>query len=254
MGIKFLLSAPVPTDATSFYRAVDPINELRKEVDLDVLSFSEANWNAIAQSDMVFMQRPYLPQQVQLASLAKQMGRPVWCDWDDLLSAVPTDNPTHQAYSSKPALDNLKECIKLSDVITTSTQMLADELKKLTETKAKFVVVPNGLNMRYFERKPDALPTSPYIVWRGSPTHIRDLQEYQDAIMQVYNEAPEYNWMFMGFNPWFLTEKMDSKSVVIHGWVGGAIELCKNLQSVRGAIHITPLHDSPFNRAKSRIS
>lgn len=258
MGIKLLLSAPHPSDATSFYRAVDPLNDLRKHVDLDILSYGENSWVNISMSDLVFFQRPYLPQQVELAHFAKKMKKPIISDFDDDLTCVPLDNPTHDAYSSQQALENMAQIVCMSDVVTTSTEALANKIRKIALSRSastKVVVIPNALNMDYFKRISNDVPTRKTIMWRGSGTHLRDMMEYSDEILEIYKEfQKDWVFYFMGWRPYWIWEKMSEQKRLYHGWVSGAIDLCNNLQAVRSAIHIVPLHDSEFNHAKSRIS
>ena len=67
---------PLEHDATSFYRALQPISQLRKIMPkLNIFHApKEINMVHIAHMDVIFLQRPSCEAQLQLMQMAKRLG------------------------------------------------------------------------------------------------------------------------------------------------------------------------------------
>ncbi len=91
-------------------------------------------------------------------------------------------------------------------------------------------------------------------MWRGSHTHDEDMRTHMGAMLDVYKKYPDWKWYFVGKNPYWITNKMDSDRCFYTPFVNNARQYVEFLQSKRAAIHIVPLVDNTFNRSKSRVS
>lgn len=244
---------PNPKDATSFYRGLGPLGALRKQVKNLSLTFAgEYNWSVMGMVDALFVQRPYTRQHLNLIEMAKASGVPVWLDYDDDLFNVPTDNPAHRIYGTPEASKAMIDCVKAADIITVSTYALHERFSKIN---VAVVVIPNAYNDFILEMKrPEIMRRRhPLVLWRGSATHVRDLMGFSGQIDTLFRNHPEWTWNFMGYNPWFITDVLDSRRCLVTEALD-PIEYFEFISKIQAALQIVPLHDSQFNRGKSNIA
>ena len=262
MSFKMLCFAPYPEDGTSQYRCWGPLNEVRRLIpDLDLVSLhtlssnpagTRLSWVEMGMVDAVMIQRPFAPEHVSIAHMAKLHKKPLWVDYDDDLFTVPKDNPTHLNYNTPQVKQGIEAICKMADIITVSTKFLGQKLAKFNP---KVMVVPNGLNMRMLHRMDDALPRNKCVVWRGSHCHLMDLFEHTEQILAAYNAFPEWGFTFVGYNPTWITNKMDmEKRCRFLPFDNDYTTYMSNMQKLRAAVQIVPLIPIDFNFAKSRIA
>lgn len=248
---KILAGVPFPEDGTSRYRAYGALNQMR-QWGIEIVPIPpQVKWYHLEAVDAVFLQRAFLPWQVQLEAAAKAVGIPVWTDYDDFLLGVTKDNPTSDSYNADQSKQNVETCIKLSDLVTVSTEALREQLLPFNQNVH---VVANGLDMKILNPLSNDIPRNPIVMWRGGHSHDRDLRTHADAILSAYEKNPDWSFCFMGWNPWYITEKMQANRVRYIPFSGEYVPYMKNLQKMRAAIHIVPLADNTFNRCKSRIA
>lgn len=246
---KLLNFSPVPNDGTSVYRSWGALPRI-ENIEC-IKAAGSIDWTSIMGVDGIFLQRAFTPEQVQIAHLAKQYKKPVWSEWDDDLFCVPKDNPTNGVYSQAGAKQNVESCARMSNLITVTTEALKAKWMAFNE---HVHVVPNAIDFDLITPMATDIPRNPLIVWRGSHTHVRDIQEHTEAILWAHEQFPQLSWCFFGYDPWWITEKMDPKRVRCVPFDASYPGYMGNLMKMRGAIQIVPLHDSEFNRAKSNIS
>lgn len=231
-------------DATSFYRGIGPLSRLKG---VEIFEPSYITWCELVQSDVLFMQRPITPQHVQVAEMAESIGLRIWIDYDDDIFSIPKSNPGHEMFTESMRVNALK-LLKLSDVVTVSTDHLAEQLKKYAK---RIVVVPNAWDETMFKmEQPD---NEDRIAWRGGRSHDEDLIAFQHAMSEVAYKHPNWNWRFFGGAPWFVEnwfprercERVQSQDI---------IRFYRELKRWQAKIHIVPLVDNPFNRSKSNIA
>jgi len=247
--IKILLQAPNVLDATAFYRA-DPIVRLRKvapELNIDVtycFQIDQTLYSILPSVDVLFLQRPYTETHLALLRAAKTNGIKTWIDYDDLLIDVPTDNTQYPLYSQRSVKSNIIQLITEADLVTVSTTLLKEIYNNLN---SKIHVVPNALN-DYCFRKTPAPEFKKTVVWRGTNTHQKDLMTYADQIIEVANKFPDVEFLFMNYNPWFITEKLKNSRFApgmdIHTYM-------EYFRETSPLLTIVPLSQSNFNMAKS---
>ena len=243
-----------PIDTTSFYRGMGPLGTLsRNLVEFQMITPPEYSWASLKLVHAVFMQRPFTRDQLQIAKLAKVNGKKLWVDYDDYLLAVPVDNPTVRIYD-----DNAKMVVRailgMADVITVSTEFLAELLRK--ETKAPVTVIPNAFDDGMFKwRQPgQGVGTQPIIAWRGTDTHVRDLMEVAQGFVDV-NRTPDikgWKFEFWGYRPFFIMDALGDR-VDFHPTMD-VIDYHGALTTSAPRIMVVPLSDSVFNRAKSNVA
>lgn len=246
---------PNPRDATSLYRGFGPLAELRRSMPgLRLCSLPpEITWNTLAQCDAIFLQRPFRPNDLDLARMACRLRLPIWVDLDDDLFSVPSWNPSSPLYNRPGVAQCIHDVLEIATVVSASTRHLADELQ--SHTQASVVVVPNAINMRVFRRElPERIedPRERLIVWRGSPTHRKDLNIAAEACIAVAKENPNVTWLFIGDAPWFV-DYMPPRLVRTAPAID-PFEYHDCIRQLRPNIWIVPLVDIPFNRSKSNCA
>jgi len=247
---KLLTVTPSRTDGCAYYRSVGPLSQLRNdgwEMVLPNADF-DLTWGTLSQYDALFLQRPYLPDHLTLAKMAKPL-MPIWVDIDDLVWDLPQCNPNFDRMMTQKVLDVVDATLSLADVITTSTEALAITTSR-RYPGANVRVVPNAHNNYWFPQQASA-PLTPMVFWRGTNTHQCDLLEYANVIVAAKKRHPETRFVFMGTTPWMLTGRMEYERAQ-------GVDMFRYLQllstKIRPALTIVPLADNQFNRCKSNVA
>lgn len=248
-----LIMCPNPTDATSFYRGIHPLNELKKTLPYEV-NFQyaqEINHAVLVAADGLFMQRPWKSQHLEIMKMAHANGVPVWVDYDDDLFNIPSSNPASVYYRDQNVQMGIAQMIADAEVATVSTEYLKERLLKLN---GEIQVIPNAFNGRLlrYRRKPDE-KRNKLIMWRGSETHQKDLYLYTKQLVEVAQEQPSWNFTFVGSGFWLTTEALPPKQTTVCESID-PIEYFQLIHKLQPAITIVPLHDNVFNRCKSNIA
>lgn len=251
----FSLGVSIPQfhDVTSFYRAMGPLNHLRRQcANLNLVSMTQWNWASVGGCDAVFMQRPYTNDHRGVMEIAKGECIPVWVDYDDLLMDIPTDNPSFFLYMEPEIQANIKFIIESADVITASTEHLAKILRHLNKN---VVVLNNAIDLRVFPYRRELPKRSRSIAWRGSKTHERDIFVFGEEIITAHRDErfKDWDWHFIGDNMWFVTDSMEHART----FVSKPVEVKKyheNLWKLAPTAVMVPLNQSHFNMCKSNIA
>lgn len=255
--MKLLIISPDKNDLTSFHRGFGVLGHLQKYVvpKLELVYPDEVSWATINLFDAVFLQRPFHNKHYNIASIAKQLGLPLWVDYDDNLFEVPTDNPTYNLYGDINTQNTIKEIVKLSDVVTVSTEPLLDVFNKL---HSNVKLIPNSFNDKFCEKRKATNVQQKIVMWRGSNTHDRDLMEVSSGILELAKKHSDWLFVFWGHRPHWLFEplppfsedKTKPSNLIFKGGVQ-PYTYYKELQRMCPAICIVPLEDSVFAKAKS---
>lgn len=249
---------PIQTDATSFYRGLGPLSQLRKDFDdLSLVFPQEVNWSSLSLCDALFLQRPFTAAHLKVAELAKANRVPLWVDFDDDLFSVPAWNPCSSTYNKEDIQKNIATICAMADAVTVSTEPLKEKLQPLSK---RTLVIPNALPIQLLgtptKQERDLGPLTEgdgtLVLWRGSQTHRRDLTLAANACVELAQAHPSVTWFFLGDSPWF-TDYMPEMQTITAPPVDPIDYFCL-LQKIRPDIVIVPLEDCPFNRSKSNIA
>jgi hypothetical protein len=260
---KINITAPDPTDGTSFYRAWGVFNELVKTADRSLLlnGESQLSWLTIGMWDLAFFQRPFTPKHfTKMVSCINFPSRvPTWVDYDDNLLAVPPDNPGARIYDSPEAKLQIKNFLEHADLVTVSTQGLADQFAKYRSKEANekrpIYVIENYLPIKMQYAQPSTDRSGPFrIFWRGSQTHEADWEVHVDDIVE-WSKTKDVELVCVGWVPHHVVNVFRSAGIKVK--VYGIMEIIDYLMWMsRGNIAdvgIYPLANNDFNRAKSDI-
>lgn len=253
---RLMVSCPNPKDATSFYRGIGPLSQLHKNFDgLELTFCSEHNWSTMALCDGIFMQRPYTNDQLGIIKMAKDNNKPVWVDYDDDLFNVPYSNPAYGVYSREDVKLTIAKCISHADVVTVSTPFLKRQLQQgEAPLNRNIYVIPNAFNDYLLLGRRTAPPKqrAPLIMWRGSPTHHKDLSDYGAQIINLANSNPKWTFHFQGDKPWFIYEKLNDNSIFSPPI--DPIQYFSAINQMKPQAMMVPLSDNVFNKSKSNIA
>lgn len=247
--MKVLVVDQNPEDACSWYRCSGPWSKVRG---IDVVFNQSPTWVDIRNADVLFVLRPHNERDVRAIKTAKLHGTKVWIDYDDNLFELPPENPARLIFSRPQNQLAMMKAMELADLITVSTESLKETLFKYA--KKEIAVIPNALDDIFM--KPRGLPTKKavdkrqkVVLWRGTSTHLYDLESYRDAILEVANKFPQVVWLFMGTEPWF-SGKLNSRTMGPQS----LFEYFNMLSSLQVDVGIVPLRNDAFNRSKSNIA
>jgi glycosyltransferase involved in cell wall biosynthesis len=251
--IRVLCSIPHAIDATSWYRGMGPMAQLQRHYpEIELLGYSEWGWDNVGLADLVFMQRPFNDLHVQFAEFARKMGLPLWVDYDDDLFSVPFDSPAFAAYGNPKVHENVARICQLATYMTVATKQLTEVYKKFCPSIHH---IPNAIPEIALRARPvqaRLTPREKVILWRGGPTHERDLLSHHAQIMEVAVEFPDWKWCFIGYHPWWLIETLGDKGIYNKGLE--IVDYHTYLWESRPSVVIVPLHKSTFNMSKSHIA
>lgn len=227
--------------ASSHYRSYGPLRHL-KDVIITELNRS-CSVHSLYTLDVFFAARPYEEVDSLMIKLAKDIGLPVWVDFDDDIWSIPHTNSAYFAYHGK--IKHMNAIINMADVVTTSTQALADMVRKQTNNpKLKVVAIRNAVDKPLEVLIPEDTDKL-YLGWRGTSTHTRDLEIWR-SIFYSLHESKRFGLKFMGYAPpWNITYDLSSFTDFFKFRKAFA---ASNLTAL-----LVPLDDCLFNRSKSNI-
>lgn len=254
MTVRALVLSPDPNDTVSIYRLGGPLSLLRLQIPDFVYAFgNEISWNSLAQVDVCLFNRPFNEDHIKVLKRIQDEGKPLWVDYDDLLVAVPDHNPASQTYNKPEVLEALKVLPSMADILTVTTKFLGDTLRNSGCKDVR--VIPNAWwdNLLPTEQASHNTNKSLRIVWRGSASHVQDLDLYSEAVMRLHKEHPEIHWFFLGYRPWF-TRQMDVAHCHVYEKPLDYVDYIKFLAVIAPDIGVVPLTDCPFNKSKSNIA
>jgi len=250
--MKILCVCPNPADATAWFRVISPLRVLQSQapdVRVQIVAGASTDVPSIAMADILFLQRPIDGAAINCAEQAHLHGRKVWLDYDDDYTDVPVDNPLFHHFGSPQVRKNVSALLDIADLVTVSSQALADRYSKIAK---RVVVVRNALDD--LMAKPAAsvrLPTRT-VLWRGGDSHNEDLAHFQEAIVRAawsFDAA----WKFLGHSPYKIMARMQPATVANFPFFPLETYWHK-LLSLQPTIVIIPLRKTSFNDAKSWIS
>ena len=247
---RILFICPDKTDPTAFYRASGITHDLAEQSGhiIHTIAWNEiaVSWQTLSNYDLLFLQRPFTKVAVDICAYAKDMNRPVWIDYDDNLWELNPENKAFHTYNDANTKEYVKECVKAADAVTVPTEYLRQIYGPYNKNTQ---VIPNAFNENIIKR-PELKPREKKVLWRGPESHIYDLMTYAKEINQASAEFPEYEFIFMGYYPWFLSET-DNK-----GYLPGLdiIMYHKRIFDLAPTLMHVPLHDNSFNRCRSNIA
>jgi hypothetical protein len=247
--MKILFITPITFDSCSFYRSGGIAPDLREKlgIDIDVVSWEKERftWQSLMKYNLIMMQRPYTENAFSMGSYAKDLGIPLWVDYDDLLLNVPAGNKSFDIMTSAKGV--IEKIMGIADVITVTTPELRVHLLKYNEN---IQIIPNAFNDTIFKKREVVTTRQKIVGWRGSETHLADIMLMGEPLLMLMDKYPQWTFAFLGFNPWFLGAHKNLFYVPAQD----PILYFKNIVKIAPYVFHVPLVDNIFNRSKSNIA
>lgn len=211
-------------------------------------TFCATNPDVIDAADVIVVQRFYLCQGT-LPFIEKLLssGKPVIYEIDDLITAVPEDNPLKGWVDALCCL--LPEVLPRCSAVTVSTPLLAEAFKQYNSS---VYVLPNLIDENIWKFVPVTCSNKPIVIgFAGTATHRPDLMAVESALFRIaeyYGNRVAFR--FMGDTYEKLTE--------LPGYSYIPFEkdyrlYADTLSSAGFDIALVPLQDNRFNQCKSNI-
>jgi glycosyltransferase involved in cell wall biosynthesis len=227
----------------------------------------EAKNYASQQADVVVFHRPDHPDKLRLARLLKSMGKKVVFDNDDTFKD--DGGFKFNKYLDKERLERnlaslnetLDTFVTEADLVTVSTQFLADEYSKLNPNT---IVLPNCIDPFYFDEPKRNQGDKVRIGITGSIGVTSDF-EIAYRLMEKTLDDPRFRWVLWSlpkgrnekiikelyYNEFKMINKLEGK-IEWHGFVDQDLYYDK-LNDLELDIMVIPRADNYFNRCKSNI-
>lgn len=238
------------SDVCAFYRTLGPLLrmenvEVRRPTRYDN-GKAVIDWSDFERCDLICMGRPASSSDLTMLRYAKAAGLPVWIDYDDYLLGLPMSNPAWLEYSAPDIQENVAEALSIATWVSVSTPVLGRALTTVCDRD--YFVVKNA-QMFPVAAGPG---TSKSVIWRGSPTHAQDLQEYAQQIV----EGLPVGWGIHAFGamPWQLIPYMNAQVSLEFVPAAPILQYYSKLTQAQARIGVVPLSDTLFNRSKSNIA
>lgn len=238
--VKLGIYEPGGFTASSYYRSFGPLGKLR---DINVTEIDrKVSVNNLLTLDIFFAARPYEEVDAKMIEVAKDIGLPVWIDFDDDIWNVPHTNPAHFAYTGK--IGHINRSMALADIVTVSTSYLKQQVLKQVPDANVHVIRNSVMN--------PVVPTTPKqtdkicIGWRGTATHTRDLEIWRELFHRISKDE-RFELVFMGYiPPWNVTYRYHKFT--------DFFTFRKAFQQSGIDFLLVPLENCSFNMSKSNIA
>lgn len=189
-----------------------------------------------------------------IVTLRERGKRVVW-DLDDDLVNIPDWSPVKKNFP-KAAINELRICLKLSDIVTVSTAHLAERVAEdFAVPREKIVVLENLIDMRFYQKlrnpsPPGHRPGPLRVIWTGSSSHTGDIEPFKEIYKSKSNDPNTIFYTYGHFIEGMETEPIDR---LVHLRWGDKKFYEPTLTSISPSISLIPLSYHRFNKSKSAI-
>lgn len=237
------------TSGCSYYRCVLPAQGLAQRGH-DVFASTEMpdEWRDTA--DVIVGQRVCLPgPTVRWQALAREGRAKLVLEIDDDLFNIHPSSKKAAAFFAIPEIrDNLAANLRVADVVTVTTEHLAEEMAVYNPT---VVVLPNCVPAALLEHTPTRREDVVTIGWGGTETHQIDWSGPDERVARfiAHNPGTEMH-VIGGWLPPVLASRLPADRHRVTGWYRSVDALHRGIDFHIGVI---PLRDNTFNRSKSSV-
>ncbi|HEY2843704.1 MAG TPA: hypothetical protein VGJ09_08645 [Bryobacteraceae bacterium] len=163
------------------WRSAIPAKYLRKRG--HTVQILSDNFQAYESPDVIVIFRAHYPDVAKLVAWCKQRKIRVVFDTDDALDKVPRENIHYRELQGRLGLYDF--LLENADVVTTTTPVLADDLRQRNPNVA---VLPNSADPEDWSIRPRGEDVR--IGWTGSATHFHDLAVALPAMRELQKRRP----------------------------------------------------------------
>ena len=197
----------VPSDRTGVgkFRSVDPHIFLQNlypddfyvDIVYDVPYDDESFWKKY---QIVAFHRslgPDFDKAQELIPKLKSMGIKTVCDIDDYWMPG-KEHPIHDIIKINKINEKIVANLRVSEYVTTTTTIFADEIKKINKN---VFVFPNAINPNESQFKEPTLPSDKLRVgWLGGSSHLHDLELLDQPFGKLVSKKDNLQFVICGFD------------------------------------------------------
>jgi glycosyltransferase involved in cell wall biosynthesis len=261
-------------DGCGYYRIQLMAKYLNKLPNVHVKVSYEYNMDDIKWADIIVIQKQVNQKIVKYVKQAKEWGKKVVTEVDDDYFNIPTWNPAYKYYHDKAK--DLVTFYELSDGMTVTTPHLKNEMLKYN---ANVAVVPNSIDVTYVSNLKKLEDSEKYkhlkylnktqknvpiaeaqkmmegkkvIGWGGSPTHLKDLLQVSNALINLCKKRSDLLVVMMGCTSEDILKNISEDQILLVA-PSPIFLYPKNLICQEWDVGICPVEDNIFNRSKSNL-
>jgi glycosyltransferase involved in cell wall biosynthesis len=134
---------------------------------------------------------------IRFIPILKSLGIKTVCDIDDYW--LPTkEHPLHQLIVQNKINEKIVDNLKLADYVTTTTEIFADEIRKINKN---VVVLPNAIDPNEPQFK-EVTPESDRlrVGWLGGSSHLHDLMLLDGMVAKLSEHKDKLQYVLCGFD------------------------------------------------------
>jgi glycosyltransferase involved in cell wall biosynthesis len=239
-----------PNLVNSNYRAYQPLQRLARQQGHQLVLNTEEralSLETLFRQDVVHVHRIATPEMRRIAADLREAGVGFVWDNDDDVTVVPKTNPLYSrfgGYRSREMLAGVTKMVRLADVVTTPSAVLAEQFRGLGAGDVR--VLENYLPVESAKVRP-AKHDGLVIVWLAALEHQVDYQQLglRDVLLRLLDAHPQLRVVSIGLGLGLPSERYEHVEEVEF------LQLARFLS--RADIGIAPLVDIPWNRARSNV-
>jgi glycosyltransferase involved in cell wall biosynthesis len=244
------------TEGCTFARIVTPVQALQSTGKVTYKHVRIVPWSVAAfwqilrdlsRWDVVWVARPRHYLVLPLIREARRVGKPVLIDIDDWLLDQPDAYNSGQWAGTRTSQETMRKALHGAHAVTASTPIIA---QRCADLGVQAHVVPNAVDCRLFTRRPRSAGTPMTIAFCGTMAHRDDTFLIAPGLRQVLQKAPDRVRVVSVGCP---IPELDGLAGYRHVAAVAATDYPHVLSDLRIDIGLAPLHDTPFNQAKSDI-
>lgn len=197
----------IPSDTTGVgrFRSINPHTFLQDKYSEDFhidIEFNPDlnNLNYFKKYQIIHFHRSIgqdLDKSIEVIPVLNSMGIVTICDIDDYWSPT-KEHPLHDIIVSQKINEKILGNLKVSKYVTTTTEVFADEIKKINPN---VVVLPNALDPKEPQFNEPTLQSDRVRVgWLGGSSHLHDLRLLDGMVAKLSDVQKDIQFVLCGFD------------------------------------------------------
>jgi hypothetical protein len=252
-----IINFPSDKNGCGFYRTIIPFSYLTARIEWDATFMYQFvfDLNLIRSASCVRFQRQCTEMQTRCVQEYRRCiertksTAKIAYELDDLVHGIEPHNVLAYQFYTPVRRQNVVEIMKMSNIVTFSTQFLRDFYANNFNIN-QGSVIPNFLpkflwNPDYSDKR--ANKKKPVVLWAGSASHIGMGGDLEFLLPMIEATTDEFEWLFVGVVPPRL------KGKVSHVPWANFYDYPSMMQSIKADVAIAPISDTVFNLAKSDL-
>lgn len=204
-----LLMVPSDIQGVGHFRNIWAAQSIQKnffnDFDVDInLEVRFNDFDYLSQFDIIHFHRQFGPYEEfeRITSELKRRGVIIVIDIDDYWEP-PTTHPLYEIVKSEGMTNKIKNNLKFSDYITTTTNTFKKYIQKINEN---VFVIPNALDMEHkmwMSETEENLTDKCRISWIGGSSHLHDLKIIEQSMLKLNSSMElrnKYQIIVCGFD------------------------------------------------------